>query len=100
MHKPFKKCGKSIATAWEKTWFNSECEILRKGCMTIKNSLRHGCDPQYQLFHQHVKQYKKVVSKTKKLCTRKFNSDIRKLKTKNPRDTNNNILSFSCYYLN
>ena len=48
--------------------------------MTIKNSLRHGCDPQYQVFHEHVKQYKQVVSKTKKLYTRKFHSDIRKLK--------------------
>ena len=52
--------------------------------MTIKHSLTHVCDPQYQLFHKHVKQYKKVVSKTKKIYTRKFHSDIRKLKTQNP----------------
>ena len=54
--------------------------------MTIKNSLRHVFYPQYQLFHEHVKQYKKVVPKTNKLYTRKFHSDIRKLKTKNPRE--------------
>ena len=54
--------------------------------MTIKNSLKHVCNPQYQLFHEHVKQYKNVVSKTKKIYTRKFNSDIRKLKTTNPRE--------------
>ena len=69
----------------KKTWFNSVCELLRKECMTIKNYLRHGCDPQYEI-HEHGKQYKKVVSKTKKLYTRKFHSDIRKLKNKNPRE--------------
>ena len=69
----------------KKTWFNSECEIVRKECMTIKNYFRNGY-PQYQLFPEHVKHYKKVVPKTKKLYTRKFHSDIRKLKTKNPRE--------------
>ena len=70
----------------KKVWFNRECELLRKDCMTIKNSLKHVCNPQYQLFHEHVKQYKKIVSKTKKIYTRKFHSDIRKLKTKNQRE--------------
>ena len=70
----------------KKVWFNRECELLRKKCMTIKNSLKHVCNPQYQLFHEHVKQYKNVVSKTKKIYTRKFHSDIRKLKTKNPKE--------------
>ena len=51
----------------ENVWFNSECELLRKQFMTIKNYLKHVCDPSHQLFHEHVKQYKKVVSKTKKL---------------------------------
>ena len=54
--------------------------------MTIKNSLKHVCNPQYQLFHEHVKQYKKVGKKNKKIYTRKFNSDIRNLKTQNPRE--------------
>ena len=54
--------------------------------MTIKHYLKHVCDPQYQLFHEHVKQYQKVVSKTNKLYTSKFHSDIRKLKTKNLRE--------------
>ena len=53
--------------------------------MTIKNSLKHVCDPQYQLFHEHV-EHDKVVSKTEKFYTRKFHSDNRKLKTKNPRE--------------
>ena len=48
--------------------------------------MKHVCNPQYQLFHEHVKQYKNIVSKTKKIYTRKFHSDIRKLKTKNPRE--------------
>ena len=70
----------------KKVWFNRECELLRKECMTIKNSLKHVYNLQYQLFHEHVKQYKNVVSKTKKIYTRKFHSDFRKLKTKNPRE--------------
>ena len=70
----------------KKVWFNRECELLRKKCITIKNSLKHVCNPQYQLFHEHVKQYKNFVSKTNKIYTRKFHSDIRKLKTKNPRE--------------
>ena len=70
----------------KKVWFNRECELLRKEYMTIKNYLKHVCKLPYQLFHEHVKQYKKVVSKTKKLYTRKFHSDIRKLKTINPRE--------------
>ena len=70
----------------KKVWFNRECELLRKECMTIKNSLKHVYNPQYQLFHEHVKQYKNIVSKTKKIYTRKFHSNIRKPKTKNPRE--------------
>ena len=31
--------------------------------MTIKDSFGNVCDPQYQLFHEHVKQYLKVVPK-------------------------------------
>ena len=45
----------------KKTWFNSECELLRKECITIKNYFKHVCDPQYQLFHEHVKQNQKVA---------------------------------------
>ena len=48
--------------------------------------MKHVCNPQYQLFHEHVKQYKKVVSKTNKIYTRKFHSDIWKLKTQNSRE--------------
>ena len=70
----------------KKVWFNRECELLRKECITIKNCLKHVCIPQYQLFHEHVKQSKNVVSKTKKIYTNKFYSDIRKLKTKHPRE--------------
>ena len=70
----------------KKVWFNRECELLLKDCMTIKNSLKHVCNPQYQLFHEHVKQYKNIVSKRKKIYTRKFHSNIQKLKTKNPRE--------------
>ena len=40
----------------KKVWFNRECELLRKECMTIKNSLNHVCNTQYQLVHEHVKQ--------------------------------------------
>ena len=32
----------------KKVWFNRECELLHKKCMTIKNSLKHVCNPQYQ----------------------------------------------------
>ena len=67
----------------KRVWCNRECELLCKECMTIKNSLKYVCNPHYQLFPEHVKQYKqKVVSKTKKLYTRKFH--IRKLKAQNP----------------
>ena len=49
---------------WEKAWFDSECDLFRKECI-IKNYLKHVCDPQYQLFHEHVKQYKKSCVKNK-----------------------------------
>ena len=51
----------------QETWFNDECDILRKKCLLIKNSLRYAntSDPQYKSFHEHVQQNKKLVSKTK-----------------------------------
>ena len=70
-----------MAAVWGKTWFNSECELLHKECMTIKNYLRHGCDPQYQLFHEHVKQFLKVVSNNKEIIHKKI--PLRHPETKN-----------------
>ena len=72
----------------EKTWFSDECEILRKKCLILKNSLRYDntSDAQYQSFHEHVKQYKKLVSKTKPKHTMQFQTKIINLKTQNPRE--------------
>ena len=72
----------------QKTWFNDECEIIRKTCLLIKNSLRYAntSDAQYQSFYEHVKQYKKLVTKTKRTHTMQFQTKIRNLKTQNPRE--------------
>ena len=61
-----------------KTWFNDEYEILRKKCLLIKNSLRYDntSDAQYQSFHEHVQQYKKLVSKTKRTHTMQFQTKL------------------------
>ena len=71
-----------------KTWFNNECEMLRKQYMSIKNSLKpeNTSDQQYQIFHEHGKMYKKMINKTKKKCTIRFQSEIRNLKTTNPKE--------------
>ena len=57
------------------TWFNKDCEMMRKKCMLIKNSLRRHksvSETQYQSFHEHVKEYKKLVSKTNKTYVQRF----------------------------
>ena len=61
---------------------HDECEILRKQSLLIRNSLRYDntSDAQYQSFHEHVKQYKKLVSKTKRKHTMQFLSKIINLK--------------------
>ena len=56
--------------------------------MSIKNSLKpeNASDQQYQIFHEHGKMYKKVINKTKKKYTIKFQSEIRNLKTTNTKE--------------
>ena len=83
----------------KKTWFNDECEILRKKCLLIKNSLRYvnTSDALYQSFYEHVKQYKKLVSKTKRTHTMQFQRKIRNLKTQNPREFWNILKSETNY---
>ena len=70
------------------TWFNDECEISRKKCMSLKNPLKlnNTSEQQHQLFHDHVKRYKKLVSNTKRLYLKKFHIEIRNLKTHNPKE--------------
>ena len=70
-----------------KTWFSNECEVLRNECMDMKNFLTH--EPSfdsYELYHIHVKKYKKCVNKTKNIYTKNYYDQIRCLKTRNPKD--------------
>ena len=84
---------------WQKIWFNDECEILRKKCLLIKNSLGYDntSDAQYQSFQEHVQQYKKLVSKTKRTHTLQFPTKIRNLKTHNQREFWNILKSETNY---
>ena len=63
--------------------------MIRKQYMSIKNSLKpeNASDQQYQIFHEHGKMQivQKKFNKTKKKYTIKFQSEIRNLKTTNPR---------------
>ena len=56
--------------------------------MSLKKSLNvdSSSGTHLQLFHEHVKKYKKLVLKTKKKYTKKFHSEIRNLKSRNPRE--------------
>ena len=71
-----------------KSWYNNECDVLRKKCMSMKNSLKneHASGTHEQLFHEHIRKYKKLVVKTKKKYAKKFHSEIRSLKSHNPRE--------------
>ena len=69
------------------SWYNNECDALRRKCMLMKKSLIVECiGTHLKLFHEHVKRYKKLVLKTKKKYTKKFHSEIRNLKSRNPRE--------------
>ena len=70
------------------SWYNNECDVLRKKCMSMKKSLNVECPSgtHLHLFHEHVRKYKKLVLKTKKKYTKKFHTDIRSLKSRNPRE--------------
>ena len=55
--------------------------------MAMKNFLTH--EPSldsYELYHIHVKKYKKCLNKTKNIYTKKFHDQIRCLKTRNPKE--------------
>ncbi len=69
-------------------WFNNECEILRKKYMCLKDSLNMGnvTLEQHQEFETHFKTYKKCVTKSKRSYTKEFHSEIRNLKTRNPKE--------------
>ena len=68
-------------------WFNKNCEMLRRKCMSIKNSLsiKNTPDETHLLYLEHIREYKKLVSKTKKIYTKEFHSKIRNLKTRDPK---------------
>ena len=105
IYKEFKNNSKSVTKKsrrhGKKTWFNNECEMLRNQYMSIKNSLKpeNASDQQYQIFHEHGKMYKKVINKTKKKYTIKFQSEIRNLKTTNPKEFWKIIKTESSYKL-
>ena len=44
-------------------WFNKNCEMLRRNCMSIKNSLSIKSTPYetHLLYLEHIREYKKVV---------------------------------------
>ena len=65
----------------------------------MKNSLRYDNTPdaQYQSFHEHVQQYKKLVSKTKRTHTMQFQTKIKNFKTQNPREFWNILKSETNY---
>ena len=58
-----------------KIWFSNECEVLHMECMTMKNFFTHEHSlDSFELYHIHVKQYKKCVNKTIKKYTNNFMS--------------------------
>ena len=56
--------------------------------MTLKNQLKidNVSEPQYQIYHDHVKIYKRFVSRTKRLHVNKFHTEICNFKTRNPKE--------------
>ena len=55
--------------------------------MAMINFLTHESSlDSYELYHIHVKTYKKCVNKTKNIYTKKFHDQIRCLKTRNPKE--------------
>ena len=72
----------------KQVWYNEDCEVSRKECMLLKNSLIHDNTThiQHQEFHEKVKSYKKLVIKTKQIYTKQFHREIRSLKSRNPKE--------------
>ena len=72
----------------KQSWYNNECDALRRKCMSMKKSLKveSSSSKDLQLFHEHVNKYKKLVVKTKKKYSKKFHTEIRNLKSRNPRE--------------
>ena len=71
----------------KQVWYNEECEVSKKECMLLKNSLMHDNTThiQHQEFHKKVQSYKKLVIKTKQIYTKQFHREIRSLKSRNPK---------------
>ena len=67
-------------------WFNQNCDMLRRECMSIKNSLSISSthDETHLLYMEHIREYKTNVTKTKKIYTKEFHCKIRNLRTRNP----------------
>ena len=72
----------------KQVWYNEDCEVSRKECMLLKNSLIHDNTThiQHQEFHKKVQSYKKLVIKTKQIYTKQFHREIRSLKSRNPKE--------------
>ena len=72
----------------KQVWYNEDCEVSRKECMLLKNSLMHDNTThiQHQEFHKKVQSYKKLVIKTKQIYTKQFHREIRSLKSRNPKE--------------
>ena len=72
----------------KQVWYNKDCEVSRKECMLLKNSLMHDNTThiQHQEFHKKGQSYKKLVIKTKQIYTKQFHRKIRSLKSRNPKE--------------
>ena len=67
-------------------WFNKNCEMLRRKCMSIKNSLSIKNTPDEHTCHTwNIFENTKQVSKTNKIYTKEFQSKIRNLKIRDPK---------------